>query len=336
MHSGITQIKVYAWYIGMAGLAASCWMTGSFGWSMTIGHALMFVLVTLMAPIAITFGDHLLRNRSYTSGGLVLSLGILFAVAEYGSHLGYVIGARTIDTEVVTVQNANHAETRDAIADDRKNLGMWREQLVALQAIAPWAATVKAEALRDQLTAAEKAVELESGRGGCKSKCQALMADKGKLAERIGQVEQMADLSKRIEATQRLLDGKREVSAKTEFRHSKVVSQTAFVSQLVTGSLEPDAKSRNWAQIGIGAFIALVSTIVPIAAFFIAFSDRQTSASHSAGNASAASEARSRPAVPSPVHPLHTREIVRTDSGVWSDLNKAMQHMQSSRLARAA
>lgn len=272
--TGIAQLRAYAWYIGMIGLAGSCWMTGSFGWSMTIGHALMFVLVTLMAPIAITFGDHLLRNRSFISGGLVMAMGLLFATAEYGSHLGYVIGARTIDAEATTVQNVNHSEARAAVEDDRRNLAMWREQLTKLQEIAPWAASVKADALRDQLTAAEKAIELEASRGGCKSKCQQLMADKGKLAERIGQVEQMADLSKRIEATQRILDGKRETATKTEFKHSKVVSQTAFVSQLVSGSLEPDTKARAWSQIGIGAFIALVSTIVPIAAFFIAHSDR--------------------------------------------------------------
>ena len=94
----------------------------------------------------------------------------------------------------------------------------------------------------------------------------------------IGSAEAANDLSKRIEATQRLIDKSRERSAVTEYKSSPIINQTKFVSQIATASLEPGTAALTWAQIAIGLLIALVTTFLPPFAFYLAFGDNMHTA----------------------------------------------------------
>ena len=136
------------------------------------------------------------------------------------THVGYSASIRVGDMQQATAQNANYANMQDAVTEEKANLDMWRKQLADLKSQNAWATSVTADGLRASLATADKAIELEGKRGGCKSKCLALMEKKADLEAKIATTEQVADLSKRIEATQRIIDGKRTTAATVEFKSS--------------------------------------------------------------------------------------------------------------------
>ena len=276
--SSPAEIPALARTLGLVGIVASCWMSYAFGSSMSGGHALALVLVTLLAPIALTYGRHEMRHGGKAFGALCIAAGAFFAIAEYGTHLAYTVGVRTVESKDTHLKNAVHAEAQESITDHRANLKLWRDQLAELTAANAWAATVTADGLKGELPAMDKAIELETARGGCKIKCKALMDQRAALVNRIATAEKRDDLTGRIEATQRLVDKAREAGAKTEYKHSKVVAQTDFIAQVAWGTLKPSADAQTWTQIAIAAFMALVSTLVPIVALMIGWSQSSTEA----------------------------------------------------------
>ena len=128
------------------------------------------------------------------------------------------------------------------------------------------------------------------------------MKEKGKLEERIGIVEQQADLSKRIEATQRILDRKVETAAKTEFRSSKIINQSIGFAQISTGEIEPSATAIGWVQIILGAVIALFTTFLAPLFLQIAMPDLSGRRSQAEIQRSLSSVARALEAPPQPHH----------------------------------
>ncbi len=276
MHT-ISHAQRIAGYAGVAALVLSVYMSAAFGWQMSVAHALTLAVVSVMAAILWPIADWLRRDGSRWAAGIVTAAAIVMISAEWFSHVGYTIGARVRNNDEARVTNAVHSEAQESIVDDRKNLAMWREQLSKLQAEHAWAATVSADGLRASLASATKAIDLEAGRGGCKSRCLTLMKEKASLEERIAIAERSSDLAKRIEATQRILDGKRETGAKAEFKHSATVAQTSFVAKLVSGDLSPAEGTKTWVEIAIGLFLATVSTILPAIGAFVWFREREHS-----------------------------------------------------------
>lgn len=266
----IATIRKIALYVGMPALAVAVLMTYQFGKSMSLLHAVCLGLLTVAGSIIWPYAKHL-RATANTNALTFMAIGAMFLSVEFFSHLGYTVGTRVIETETTGVANAVYENNQAAAKDDAANLDLWRGQLKELQDKLPWVATVKADGLRAQLDVAQKEIDLEAARRGCKSKCAMRMKEKADLEQRIASVEQAEDLSRRIEATQRILDGKRSTANTTEFKTSAVVAQTNFVSQIWTGSLEPDKASLTWTQIAIGALVALVSTFLAPVMFTIAF-----------------------------------------------------------------
>jgi hypothetical protein len=254
-------LRRVALYVGVVGLIVAALMTFKFGSSMSVLHAVGLCLLTVAGSIIWPVIKHTWDARSFQTWAMVVA-GVLFLGVEYFSHLGYTVGTRVGETQQTSVHNAKFDDTRASLESDRVNIDLWKKQLSELTALAPWAATVTADGMRGELEAIEKAVELEANRGGCKSKCQALMAKKGTLQTKIGTIEQASDLNKRIEATQRIIDGKTKVASEATFESSPVVNQTNFVAQLWTAQLKPDEMSLTWTQIIIGAIIALVTTFL--------------------------------------------------------------------------
>jgi hypothetical protein len=269
----ISTVKRVNLYVGAAALVVGCLMTAEFGRSMSWLHAASLCLLSVAAAFMWPMVDHLWRSNSRAIAGLLAILGVLFVGVEYFSHLGYTIGHRVRDTEETGVVNVNYKQAQEQVASEKENLKLWRDQLAKLQEQHAWAATVSADGLRAKLASHDKAIQLETARGGCKGKCLKLMEAKADTENKIALAEQASDLKKRIDATQRILDGKTTTAAKTEFKSSKIVNQTRFVSQLATLELEPDQAAFTWSQIFIGAMIALVTTFLAPVCFFIAFRD---------------------------------------------------------------
>jgi hypothetical protein len=270
----IERIKHILIAVGTVGLISGAWMSFSFGAAMTLAHGITLALLTILAAVMFTAIDHLRRNGlGIGMTRFLTTLAFVFLGAELFSHVGYTVGTRVENTEMAGVQNVKYSDTRDQVVDHKAALVMWQDRMKTLTAQHGWAPTTKAEGLRAQLDSAQKAIDLETARGGCKTKCLALMKDKAGLEERIAIAEQADEFIKQINATQALIDKSRASAAVTEYKSSPIVNQTKFVSQLATVSLEPGKEALTWAQIGIGLLIAIVTTFLPPFAFYLAFGD---------------------------------------------------------------
>jgi hypothetical protein len=265
--------------VGIAGLIVSVTMVYKFGSSMSGLHAIGLALTTIACAFmfpAIEF----VKRIGMTWGARVLTgVACGFFALELFAHVGYTVGQRTHSTDEAIAQTVVYDNRQEQLASNKQNLAMWRDQLAKLQADNAWTATVKADGLRASLDSATKAIELEEQRGGCKAKCLGLMRQKADLENRIATVELREDLTKRIEATQRLVDKHTETAVETKKGFSPVKAQTDFVSQiylLATTSeaekaLKPDNVTLTVSQILIGFMLALGMTVLSPAAFYIAF-----------------------------------------------------------------
>ena len=265
--------------LGAVGLLISCAMTFKFGYAMSALHAVALVLVTVMAAFIFPARRFLKEFGATGAAKIVGILGCFFICLEFYSHLGYTVGMRNKATLEATVQTAAYKNTQDALESEKTNLAFWRKQLTDLKQQNAWTATVTADGLRASLEAADKKIELETRRGGCKRKCLVLMEDKANLEARIATAEKVEDLSKRIEATQRILDGKTEKAVTVKAGFSAASAQTDWMGKIYllgTGTdakdaLNPDAVTLTVTDIVIGFFIALGATMLPTTAFFFAF-----------------------------------------------------------------
>jgi hypothetical protein len=266
----VATIRRIAFWVGTPALLVACLMTFQFGRSMSMLHAVSLALLTVAGSVIFPYAKHI-RQQSKPMATAFLAMGMMFLSVEYFSHLGYTVGTRVLETEDTGVQNTTYKNAQEALSQNKSDKTLWLKQLEDLKTANGWTATVTAEALRSQLAIAQKDIDLEAARKGCKQKCRERMKEKADLEGRIAIAEKTADLSTRIEATQRLIDKATTTAAETKHKSSSVVAQTNFVAQLATGSLDPDALSSNWTQIVIGAFIALVTTFLAPVMLSIAF-----------------------------------------------------------------
>lgn len=257
--------------VGSIALASGAYMAFSFGASMSMAHGITLALLSFGVAVMPTMIDTFNRAGRTGTACLLMLIAVTFGSVEYLSHLGYTIGHRVGDVEQTGVQNTRYEDSRQKVADNRKNLEMWNQQLADLTKQFPWAPTISADGLEAQIATADEAIRQEEKRGGCGPKCLDLKKQKADIENRIATAKRVADLNTRIEATQRLVDSAREASAHTELRSSPIVNQTKFVGQLWTVSLEPDKSAMTWTQIAIGAAIALVTTFLAPVCFFMAF-----------------------------------------------------------------
>lgn len=330
--------------LGLGSLAAAAAMSFDFGWQVSAKHAIFLAILTVVAAFGPMAAEMLFskgRKGPAIACGLVCVplLGI-----EFYSHAGYTAGLRGHNIETASVQNTRYDAANDAVGDDKANVALWRKQLASLLDQNAWAGTVKADGLRAQLEAAQKAIDLEAARGGCKTKCQIEMQKKADLEQRIATVEQASDLTKRIEATQRILDGKREVAAKTEHKSSAVAHQNDALKRWVALAVNGDTKATDLqgaaAQESANLAMAIAGTGLPAFALFMAGlfrRDRRPDDDEPSAPAHADTPKPSPSAfvAPQPLYaerassfqapqPQHTREIVRTDANVWKDMRRAL------------
>lgn len=261
-------------YLGLGSLAAAAAMSFDFGWGVSYKHAAFLAVLTIVAAFGPMAAETLWSmGRRPTAIATAIICVPLLAI-EFYSHAGYTAGLRGSNIESAHVQNTRWTNAQDAVTDDRTNLAMWKEQLKKLMEQNAWAGTVKADGLRAQLEAAQKAIDLEAARGGCKSKCLKEMERKADLEKRITIAEQTSDLSARIEATQRIIDKKRETAAVTEHKSSAVDHQNKFLVKtmalFVNGSTSATELQAAGAEQSVNLAMALAGTGLPAFALFMA------------------------------------------------------------------
>lgn len=265
--------------VGLGTLVAAAAMSFDFGWGVSLKHAVFLGLLTVVAAFGPMAAEMLWRNgrKGPAIATAVICLPLLGI--EFFSHAGYTAGLRGSNIETAVVQNARYDGAQDAVSEDKTNLAMWREQLSTLTAQNAWAPTVKAEAMRVELAHIKARIDKEKAgkrgrKAGCGKECERLQDQASKLEERIGIAERASDLTKRIEATQRVLDTKRDVAAKTEHKSSAVDHQNKFliatVSLVANGGAEASKVQAMGAEQAVNLAMALAGTGLPAFALFIA------------------------------------------------------------------
>lgn len=277
-YAGYSSIGKFWLTLGIAALVVDAAISYQYGITLTRLHGFGFALVAIFFALLPDAAYSEFEHRRIGSGVAMAALCIPLGMVAFYSHLGYGAGVRLGDMQQTGVHNAKFEDTRDSLKSDRTNIDMWRKQLAELLEQNAWAASVKADALRSQVATADKAIELETKRGGCKSKCEAKMRERDAINERIGKIEQVEDLNKRIEATQRIIDGKTKEASVATYESSPVVNQNNVAAQLFlafTGAapesaINPDNVTASFTNIVIAGGGSLAFMIMAPVGFFLA------------------------------------------------------------------
>lgn len=277
-YAGYSPIGKFWLTLGLAALIVDASISYQYGVSQTTLHGLGFALVAVFFALLPDAAYSEFEHRRIGSGVAMGLLCVPLGLVAFYSHLGYGAGVRIGDIQQTGVQNTKFDDARVSLESDRTNLDLWRKQLAELKEQNGWAASVTADGLRAQLASADKAIELEGKRGGCKSKCLSLMEKKAELEGKIATTEQVADLSKRIEATQRIIDKKTADASKVEYKSSSVVNQTNVAAQVwkaFTGAkpedaIKPDTVTTVFANLFIATGGSLAFMIMAPVGFFLA------------------------------------------------------------------
>ena len=261
-------------FLGLASLAAAAGMSFMVGWKMTVLHALFLAclsFVTAFLPES--------AYRAWNEGRRGVALGLallslpLFAV-EFGQHAAYTAGIRGYDLAETRVQNTRYDGAQDNVKENKALLVMFTRRLAEFESQNGWAASTTAVALRASLDSAQKAIDLETARGGCKAKCLDLMKSKASLEERIAKVEERSDLTAKIEATKTVLANVRDKAAAVEHKSSQTEHMNAFLSKAVAfvgqGALKPNEYTEEGTQLSANLAMALAGTGLPALALFVA------------------------------------------------------------------
>lgn len=279
MHaSDINTVKKVAAVVGCVGLAVSGYMTFMFGYATSLGHAMQFLCVTILASIifpARSFFKSIGWNKT-AAGYLVL--GLVFLGGEFFADLGYTIGQRDKSLSTAGYQQSAYTDSRDNVADIKRQLKVFEDNLAELTKANPFTTTVSADGLKEKLNSAQLAIDQEAARGGCKQKCLNLTKERDELANRIKTAEAKSKIEMQIEATNRKLEELRKQAKETKPGHTPVKSQTDFLGKLwlawngadPDAALNPDKVTLGFMEIFIGAFIALLATLLPAVCFHIA------------------------------------------------------------------
>lgn len=233
-----------------------------YGLQVNLGFALACVTVSFLASYVLPMIWEVQKVSPRVAGfGVVVAAAIIGGdIIQNASTLGV---HRVSDVQTATVQQTRFDDARAKVVENRENLAMWKAQLAKLTTDNAWSATVKADGLRAQLEAASLAIEQESRRGGCGPRCLALTREKNDLENRIATVELREDLTKRIEATQRLVDQYREASAATEAGSSAIATQNLKLASIVTLNRAPTEGAQwwtdTWLMVVFGALITIAS-----------------------------------------------------------------------------
>ena len=263
---------------GVIVLCVGAAMSADFGMQVSWKHALFLAGVTFVAAFGPEAAYKAFQMGKYGIASVAVVVSAMLLIIQFGVDQSYTAGIRGLNRDETRVANVIYDGAQDATKEDKANLEMWRKQLATLTEQNAWAPTVKAEALRAEAETLKGRIEEEKagkrGRAaGCKSECERLQNELIAVQNKIGIVEQAADLTKRIEATQRILDSKRDVASKTEYKSSAVVHANTAIAKAVSfitfGKLKPSENIEEGTDIGINMAMALAATGVPAFCFLI-------------------------------------------------------------------
>lgn len=263
----------FLFVIALAAIANDAAISYQYGKSMTTLHAFGFAIVAVTFCVLPDIATKAWGEGRRKAGFWLMLACVPFGLVAYQSHIGYGAGVRLGDMQQTGFQHAKLETANEALKSEVANMGMWRTQLAELKAQNAkfreknngWATTVEPTALQAMADEMNTKIANETARGGCKAKCEKLMADKAAILTMVANAKEENDLTRRIEATQRIIDGKSRVIADTGYTSSTVVNQNDTFAKLwniVNGvdgetAIKPTAVQRDVTNTAMAGFASL-------------------------------------------------------------------------------
>lgn len=262
--------------LGLGSLAAAAAMSFDFGWGVSTKHAIFLAVLSVVAAFGPMAAEMLFtKGRKGPAIATALICVPLLGI-EFYSHAGYTAGLRGTNIETANVQNIRFDGAQKDVERNAGELAMLMAVQQKLIADAPWAATVKADGLREQVKTLDKAIAEEGDKrnGGCKRRCLDLMKQKTDVEAKIAMAEKVETNEARIKELQGVIDTKRETANKTEHKSSAVDHQNKFlvksVALFVNGSTTTSDLQAMGAEQSVNLAMALAGTGLPAFALFMA------------------------------------------------------------------
>lgn len=270
--------------IGVLTLIADLVVSFLGGKEVTFWHGVGFAAVALAFAYLPDAAYEEFESGRYLAGGVVALLCVPIGLQALQNHVTYSAGVRYGEIKLTGFHNVKLDNATDALKSERENIAMWREQLKDLKARNAtilernkgWAVTTNPEAMKEAKEAIEKSIANETARGGCKTKCEALMRQRNDLNAAIEGITKENDLTSRIEATQRVIDSKAAAVATTGRKVSiveNVANINAQLAKLMTGYnskevmavTDDDIAYANMGSAGLGSLVLMI--LAPLSMF---------------------------------------------------------------------
>jgi hypothetical protein len=275
------QLGQMLFVFAVAAIAVDAGVSYQYGRSMTVLHGVGFAIVAiafcLLPDVAVTEW----RKGNKHGAWPVAAGSVLLGLVALQSHIGYGGGVRLKEMQQTNFQHAKATDVRDLAKSETANLAMWRKSLEDKQAeyaaakqTFPWVATVKSDGLKSQLATHEERMGAEEkgkrGRAAGRGKeFESLQNQANDLRSRIASIEKFNELGDaieklkgQIEATQKMVDQKINVVAKTGYESNTVVNQNDIIVSLVNfvrginaeDAIKPDEVQRVVANTAVTGF----------------------------------------------------------------------------------
>ncbi len=255
--------------LGVILLIGDTWLSAKFGYSSGVEMAVIYAAISIASGFLLVVALYFNRlGVKFMARGLMAAWAIAFGFNCW-SNMGVSTANRMGDVQQAKVQQTTYDGRKAKIAENENTLKLFTKQLEDLIEQAPWAATVTANALRDQATSLAKQITEEGNtrNGGCKRKCLDLMAKKEAVDKQIGTAEQRSRLEEQKLATQRVIASLRDELSETKSGISGTANQSTLYAKLISWDLaaDPNASSVTVANEATGIASAVVLALLAAA-----------------------------------------------------------------------
>lgn len=257
--------------LGVVFMIYDTWLSGRFGWTISADLAGIFAAISIASGLLLVIAAYFWVTGHTKVGKVIAAAWVPVFLFNVFSNMGVATAHRMTDIQLASLQQSKKSMADNKVKENKALLAKWNGDLAKLKEQHGWAGTVSADGLKKQVASLETAAAAEAKLGGCGQKCRAIQNQISEINGRIAIAEQSGDLTKRIDALQRVVDGYRDDAAKTDPGVSQAQNQATFFAKLMQASLysTPGSEDVAVANEGMGMATAIVLAILSALLTFV-------------------------------------------------------------------
>lgn len=239
-----TRSLLFVFTVGSAVLSAYC------GWSLAgqSGFVVQVFWAGILGCIPLALGNAVIRSSRYRSAGDIAGFQRMLVIAFLLTPLNIVTdyGASSVIRDKTTVAAKNTNTNAKQLQERRARL---MAEKVNVEKVINEGLTLPSSSSFDaEINAAQLAVDLEAGRGGCKDKCLARKRELAQLKQQQGIAKRREDAEKRLIAINMELKGAEVKFEKTGFESNPALAQIKKIVSWATLSLDHSQEQVSWGE----------------------------------------------------------------------------------------